>query len=176
MDTTIKKAGFGGGCHWCTEAVFASLKGVVSVAQGWIAGSGENDSFSEGVVIEYDTQTINLQTLIAVHLYTHSATSLHSMRGKYRSAIYTFNDEDIALGESAIAELQNNFEDAIITKVLPFSEFTLSKEEQLNYYYSDTQRPFCETYINPKLRVILKQFADVADDAKLQHLKSMRYI
>ena len=171
MDTTIKKAGFGGGCHWCTEAVFASLKGVLSVAQGWIASNGENNSFSEGVVIEYDTQVISLQTLIAVHLYTHSATSLHSMRGKYRSAVYTFNDEDAVAANTAIAELQSEFEDTIITKVLPFGEFTLNKEEQLNYYYSDTERPFCETYINPKLRLILNQFTDAADENKLHHLK-----
>lgn len=91
---TVKKAGFGGGCHWCTEAVFAALKGVVSVEQGWISSDGQNDAFSEAVVVAFDPDRIGFDVLIAIHLYTHSATSAHSMRGKYRSAIYIFSDED----------------------------------------------------------------------------------
>jgi peptide-methionine (S)-S-oxide reductase len=78
----IKKAGFGGGCHWCTEAVFSSLKGVLRVDQGWIASAGENSALSEGVVVEYDDEKINLQILIQIHIYTHSATSVHSLRSR----------------------------------------------------------------------------------------------
>jgi len=166
----IKKAGFGGGCHWCTEAIFAALKGVLSVQQGWIASDGDNDSFSEGVIIEFDTEVISYEVLIAIHLHTHSATSQHSMRGKYRSAIYTFSDADIAVAQQAINELQKDFEQLIITKVLKYSDFKLNREDSLNYYFSDPGRPFCETYINPKLRLLLKQFSDVMDSSKLEHL------
>ena len=166
----VKKAGFGGGCHWCTEAVFSSLKGIASVQQGWIASDGENTSFSEGVIVEYDTNHISLEVLIAVHLHTHSCTALHSMRDKYRSAVYAFNQEDATLAAEAIATLQNDFDETIITKVLPYADFTLNREDSLNYYYSDPERPFCENYINPKLKLLLKQFTDVADINKLKHL------
>lgn len=168
----IKKAGFGGGCHWCTEAVFAALTGVTSVQQGWIASDGENASLSEGVVMEFDTDIISLETLIEVHLYTHSATSLHSMRGKYRSAIYTFKEEDAIVAMAAISRLQQYFDDPIITKVVPYRNFEMNREEQLNYYFSNPERPFCETYINPKLRLILMQFSGIADRNKLQHLQA----
>ncbi len=166
----VKKTGFGGGCHWCTEAVFSSLKGVLSVQQGWIASNGENTSFSEGVIVEYDTAIITLNILIAVHLHTHSSTSQHSMRGKYRSAVYTFNQEDATLAAVAIRTLQNEFDETIITNVLPYADFTLNREDSLNYYYSDPERPFCENYIDPKLKLLLKQFTDVADVNKLKHL------
>jgi peptide-methionine (S)-S-oxide reductase len=168
----IKKAGFGGGCHWCTEAVFSSLRGVQAVAQGWIASDGENTSFSEGVIVDYDTNIISLEVLIAVHLYTHSSTAGHSMRDKYRSAVYTFTDKDMTFAKGAIEKLQPEFDKPVITQVLRHINFKLNREESLNYYYSDVERPFCENYINPKLKLLIEQFSAVADMGKLQHLKS----
>jgi len=154
-----RKAGFGGGCHWCTEAVFSSLRGVITVEQGWIASEGNNAGFSEGVVVEFNAQVIPFEVLIAIHLYTHSSTALHSMRGKYRSAIYTFSDADMAEAKAAITALQPKFDKPIITQALPFADFKLNKEEQLNYYFTDPSRPFCETYINPKLKLLRMKFA-----------------
>ena len=170
----IKTAGFGGGCHWCTEAVFASLNGVTSVQQGWIASDGENTAFSEGVIVAFDTTKISFDILIAVHLYTHSATSQHAMRGKYLSAIYTFSDDDILVAQQAIALLQNDFDAPLITKVLRYCDFKINREESLDYYFNDPGRPFCETYINPKLRLIREQFSDVANHDKLSHLKNIK--
>ena len=166
----INKAGFGGGCHWCTEAVFLSLKGVIAVQQGWIASDGDNTSFSEGVIVEYDTDSITLEVLMAVHLHTHSSTASHSMRGKYRSGVYTFNDGERLEAVAAIALLQNDFDAPVITQVLPFANFKINREESLNYYFNDPERPFCENYISPKLRLIREQFSAVANVDKLKHL------
>lgn len=167
----IRQAGFGGGCHWCTEAVFSSLKGVRSVQQGWIASIEGNATFSEGVLVEYDAAVIPFATLIAIHLYTHSSTSQHSMRSKYRSAIYIFDDRDALLARDAIAVLQSDFNGRIITKVLPYKEFTPSREALQDYYFSDPQKPFCALYINPKLQLIMGRFSKHADPDKLKHLQ-----
>jgi len=167
----IRQAGFGGGCHWCTEAVFSSLKGVRSVQQGWIASVGDNATFSEGVVVEYDDAVIPFATLIAIHLYTHGSTSQHSMRDRYRSAIYTFDDFDRLVASDAIAVLQLEFDAPIITQILPYKEFTMSREALRDYYFSNPQKPFCALYINPKLRLIQDRFSKVADSEKLKHLK-----
>lgn len=169
----VKQAGFGGGCHWCTEAVFSSLKGIKSVQQGWIASVEDNSFFSEGVIIRYDDDIISFVTLIAIHLHTHSSTSQHSMRGKYRSAIYTFDDRDALLARDAIEFLQSEFNDPIITQVLPYAEFNRSRDELLDYYFSDPQKPFCELYINPKLKLILDRFSNDANPDKLKHLKQL---
>ncbi|RYZ28928.1 MAG: peptide methionine sulfoxide reductase [Sphingobacteriales bacterium] len=167
----VRQAGFGGGCHWCTEAVFSSLKGVVSVQQGWIASIEDNTSFSEGVIVQYDDGIISFDSLIAIHLHTHSSTSQHSMRGKYRSAVYTFDDGDALLAREAIAVLQSEFNDPIITNVMPFQEFKPSREELLDYYFSDPRKPFCELYINPKLKLIRDRFSKEADADKIKHLE-----
>jgi len=161
------KIGLGGGCHWCTEAVYLSLKGVLSVAQGWIASDGANSSFSEAVIVTYDTDVISTQVLIAVHLHTHSATSIHSMRGKYRSAIYYFSSKDKDMALSALQRLQHEFDRPIITEVLPFIDFRLNVAEQLNYYYTDPTRPFCKNYIDPKLKILLEKFGDNVDERKM---------
>jgi len=166
----IKKAGFGGGCHWCTEAVFSALKGVTVVKQGWIASDDENTDFSEAVIVTYNTTEISLDVLIAIHLHTHSSTAHHSMRGKYRSAVYTFDEVDVLPAQQAIANLQKDFENSIITKVLPFCDFKLNREDSLNYYFSDPERPFCENYINPKLKLLLQKFSGITRTDKLQHL------
>lgn len=163
----IKQIGLGGGCHWCTEAVFASLKGVITVNQGWIASDNENSTYSEGIIIEFDATSISLDVLVAIHLHTHSATAMHSMRGKYRSAVYCFNAEDCIEAIEAIQKLQPEFDAPIITKVMPFVDFRLNIPEQLNYYYTDPTRPFCETYINPKLKFLLQQFSGNVNTDKL---------
>ena len=167
---SAQKTGFGGSCHWCTEAIFLSLKGVKAVEQGWIASDGNDLYFSEGVIVEYNPAVISLETLVAVHLYTHSCTAEHRMRQKYRSAVYTFNDTQKAAAEAAIEVLQPGFEEPVITRVLPFKRFRINKEAYLNYYYSDPGKPFCENIVNPKLRLILKHFTDYADTKKLSNL------
>ncbi|MFD0749261.1 peptide-methionine (S)-S-oxide reductase [Mucilaginibacter calamicampi] len=150
------KIGFGGSCHWCTEAVFQSLHGVKEVLQGWVATHG--DDFSEAVIVEFDENEIAFYDLVAVHLATHSCTSAHSMRRKYRSAVYVYNDEQAGYAQKAIGQLQAEYPEPIITQVLPMKEFKLNQPEYLNYYYSDPQKPFCENVVRPKLKILLERF------------------
>lgn len=165
----ISKIGFGGSCHWCTEAIFQSLKGVGLVKQGWIASP--DMEFSEAVIVEYDEHLLPLNLLISVHLHTHSCTSEHSMRGKYRSAVYVFDEEQGVYAEHALVGLQSAFDAPVITQVLPFGEFKLNDEQYLNYYFKDPGKPFCENIVNPKLRELLQQFPELVDGDKLNHLK-----
>lgn len=161
-----KKIGLGGGCHWCTEAVFASLIGVQKVAQGWIASAAPNDAYSEAVMVMYDPEIISLKDLIEIHLHTHASTSNHFMRYKYRSAVYWFDEEDSVEATAIIKKLQSGFNKPLITQVLPFASFKISVQEQLNYYYANPGRPFCKTYINPKLQMLRKRFSSLANSAK----------
>jgi peptide-methionine (S)-S-oxide reductase len=154
----LTKIAFGGGCHWCTEAVFQSLKGVVKVNQGFIASTEKNTAFSEAVIVEFNHE-IELQTLVEIHLMTHKSTSTHSMRNKYRSAIYYFSQKQKEESSKIINKLQINFDAKIITQVLEFKDFKPSSEEFQNYYQSNPNKPFCEKYINPKLTLISKEFS-----------------
>lgn len=157
MKSAISQIGFGGGCHWCTEAVFQALKGVIKVKQGWIASEGGNENFSEAVLVHFNSEEITIESLIKVHLHTHKCTSNHSMRKKYRSAVYTFSDEQLIQSKILIAGFQNDFENKIITKVLPFIAFKPSSSEFQNYYIKNPSKPFCKRYINPKLKFIMSE-------------------
>ncbi|WP_299396587.1 peptide-methionine (S)-S-oxide reductase [uncultured Gelidibacter sp.] len=168
----LDKIGFGGGCHWCTEAVFQALKGVEKVEQGYIASTGENSNLSEAVIVHFNRKCINLITLIEIHLLTHNSTSNHSMRKKYRSAVYTFNEEQHHVVAAMLQDFQYQFNNQVITQTLPFHDFEPSREEITNYYIKNPEAPFCETYINPKLKLLLQQFSGFVDPHKMVHLKA----
>ena len=155
----VRKIGFGGGCHWCTEAVFQSLRGVLSVEQGYIASTEPNSSFSEAVIVSYDPLTLDTKSLIEIHIRTHSSTSTHRLRDKYRSAVYFFSETQSHAAVQALHEIQKEFEKEIVTLVIPFASFKESSEQYKNYYKQGPERPFCELYIDPRLDRIKAEFS-----------------
>jgi len=166
----LTKVAFGGGCHWCTEAVFQSLIGVSLVEQGWVASTEKNNTFSEAVIVHFHPDKIDLKTLIEIHLLTHKSTNNHSMRTKYRSAIYYFSHQQKEDILHIIDKFQILFKDKIITKTLPFHSFKPNTEEFQNYYQSNPDKPFCKNYIHPKLKFLLQRFSKNIDKRKVSHL------
>ena len=164
------KIGLGGGCHWCTEGVFESLIGIKKVNQGWIASIENNADFSEAIEVYFDQTILSLQSAIEIHLHTHASTSNHSMRKKYRSAIYTYNEQQYKEVREILILLQNDFDEPIITQILPFHSFKSNKNELVNYFYQSPNRPFCQTYIHPKLKILLTRFKSHVDIKKLAEL------
>lgn len=165
--SAYKKIGFGGGCHWCTEAVFQSLTGVSTVDQGFIASTGENNTFSEAVIVHYGPDTIPLRLLIEIHLRTHKSTVNHQMRSKYRSAIYVFSEVQFDEVKLMLQSMQKEFDNKLITEVLWFHEFKPSETQFANYYYNNPDKPFCKNHIDPKLKILLKQFSNQVNMKKL---------
>jgi len=153
------RIGLGGGCHWCTEAVFQSLRGVKRVEQGFIRSTPPHDSWSEAVIVHFDADVISLETLIEVHLRTHSSTRRHALREKYRSAFYSFDDDQRRAAGEAIVRLQAGFEDPLITRVLPFVAFRASEPRYRDYYRRQSEAAFCQRYIDPKLEWIRRHFS-----------------
>jgi peptide-methionine (S)-S-oxide reductase len=154
----MNKVALGGGCHWCTEAIFQSLKGVGKVEQGWVQSNPPHDSFSEAVVVHYDSESISLETLIEIHLLTHSSTSNHPLREKYRSAIYYFDQLTQDQSIRILRKLKSQDQKSYITLVLPFVNVRLNEEQFLEYYKKQPEAPFCRTYINPKLRKLKDRY------------------
>lgn len=154
------KIGLGGGCHWCTEGVFVSLKGVTEVEQGWIGSKGEYDQLSEAVIVHFDSDVVSLRTLMEIHLLTHSSASNHSMRGKYRSAVYSFSDQQQREAEAILKKLETESDERIITAVLPFATFKKNSEQFLDYYRKNPQNAFCTRYIQPKLERLMQSHAE----------------
>lgn len=149
-----QRIGFGGGCHWCTEAVFQQIQGVEEVAQGYIASTGAHQDLSEAVVVTFTPSVVSLKRLIEIHLHTHEATSAHSFRKKYRSAIYYFSEVQQKEAEEILHHFQKEFKYQLVTLVLPFKRFKGSRESIVNYYIRQPEAPFCKKYIEPKLKKI----------------------
>jgi len=143
--------GFGGGCHWCTEAVFQSLKGVAKVQQGFIRSETPHDTWSEAVDVTFNPNLISVDSLVVVHLTTHASASNHKMRGKYRSAIYTNSTADRELIDRIVADMVLQTGIDFKTQVLKHCGFKPSDDRFQNYYETDPKRPFCQTFIDPKI-------------------------
>jgi peptide-methionine (S)-S-oxide reductase len=166
---TIKKIGLGGSCHWCTEAIFQSLKGVEKVDQGWIS-SFEAQTLSEAVIVHFHHDVIALKILIEIHLRTHSSASDHSMREKYRSAIYAFNEDQFEHSSEIILEFEKQSPLPLITEVHHFDHFKLNTENYLDYYRKSPEKPFCRNVIDPKLRELRREYgAYVVHNYKQSH-------
>jgi peptide-methionine (S)-S-oxide reductase len=153
------RIGLGGGCHWCAEAVFQVLRGVIRVEQGFIRAEAPDDAWSEAVIVEFNPAQIDQETLIEIHLRTHAATSNHTMRGKYRSAIYAFNAAQADQARASLETLQSEFDAPLITRVLPYQDFKFSEVQFQNYYADNPDRPFCQTHIDPKLALLKRRFS-----------------
>ena len=155
----LSKIGLGGGCHWFTEAVFQHLQGVHIVEQGYLASKPPYDSFSEGVIVHYDPHEVSLDILYEIHLNTHAASSDHSFRSSYRSAVYYFDVMAEEAFVKALQKLQQEFKAPIVTKALPFKAFRSSRESITDYYSKHSEGPFCSKYIQPKLAFLEKRYA-----------------
>ena len=162
----MERIGFGGGCHWCTEAVFQALIGVTRVEQGFIAALAPDDSLSEAVIVTHDPAVISLSDLIAVHLVTHSSTRDHALRQRYRSAVYAFENRQTEQAKTALAEHARLTGTSFITRVLPFARFVPSAQRYQNYFASDPTRPFCQTHIAPKLAHLRRVHANLIRDGQ----------
>jgi peptide-methionine (S)-S-oxide reductase len=158
VKTLPEKIVFGGGCHRCTEAVFQALRGVSDVAQGFVRSTPPDDAWSEAVIVTFDPSLIDGTTLIEIHLRTHANTSPHKFRGNYRSAVYVFDDKQRIRAERDLQEIQAGLEEMLVTQVLSYEGFKPSDARFQNYYATDPERPFCRTYIDPKLQLLRKQF------------------
>ena len=138
--------------------------------QGYVASIGNNHTFSEAVIVHFDPNIISTKDLIEIHLFTHKSTSNHSMRSKYRSAIYVFSKDHMENLQLIIDDFQNIFDHKLITKVYLFKSFKPSQEQFLNYYYKNPAKPFCKTHVNPKLNLLLRKYSTFVNQDKISHL------
>jgi peptide-methionine (S)-S-oxide reductase len=144
-------AGFGGGCHWCTEAVFQPIAGVKAVRQGFIKSDPPQEAWSEAVEVVFDPESVSLRDLLGVYLATHASAAAHRMRGKYRSAVYLLDPRQQRECEAMIRQYASETGTSFVTQSLMHRGFKPSDARFHNYYRADPDKPFCQAYIEPKL-------------------------
>ena len=177
METKTELAIFGGGCFWCTEAVFQMLKGVTSVAPGYAGGEKPNPTYSEVctgttghaevIRVEYNPSLVSYRTLMTVFFGSHDATQLNRQGNdvgtQYRSAIFPTTPEQAEEARVFIKELQDSSTegDPIVTTVEENTIFYPAEEYHTNYYNENKSQGYCQVIIAPKLAKVQKEFADL---------------
>jgi peptide-methionine (S)-S-oxide reductase len=171
---TREVAVFGGGCFWCTEAVFSELRGVISVMPGYAGGSSKNPTYeqvcggrtghAEVIRIEFDPGQIGFKDLLAVFFATHDPTTLNRQGAdagpQYRSVVFYADEQQKRETESVIKQLSdsNSYGGPIVTTLEPLTEFYPAEDYHHNYYARNPYQPYCQFTIPPKLTKLHKQF------------------
>ena len=158
---------FGSGCFWCTEAVFAALRGVISVMPGYVGGTVEKPNYeqvcsgqtghAEVIRVEYNPAVISYPDLLGVFFATHDPTTVNRQGGdvgtQYRSVIFTTSEAQATEARKVIAELKalGDFDGPIVTRVEPLKDFYEAEEYHRNYYQNNPTAGYCQAIISSKL-------------------------
>ncbi|WP_167609281.1 peptide-methionine (S)-S-oxide reductase MsrA [Maribellus sediminis] len=176
MAKNLEKATLGGGCFWCTEAVYLELKGVVDVKPGYSGGDVKNPSYkevctgttghAEVVQITFDPEVVSYSEILEVFFMTHDPTTLNRQGNdvgtQYRSVIFYHNEKQKEVAEKVIILFKDEqvYDKPIVTEVAPFDTFYVAEDYHLNYYNRNKSQGYCQFIITPKLEKFRKIFKD----------------
>jgi len=173
----LAKATFGGGCFWCTEAVYAELKGVRSVTSGYTNGKVPNPTYkdvctgltghAEAIEIEYDPTVVSFEKLLEVFFATHDPTTLNRQGAdvgtQYRSGVFYHNAEQKRIAEDVIARLDaaRVFPGKIVTEVTKAETFYPAEDYHQDFFAKNPSQPYCRAVAAPKVEKVRKVFKDL---------------
>ena len=174
VESNEKKLTLGGGCFWCTEAVFTLLKGVTKVESGYSGGKIDNPTYreicsgmtghAEVIEITYNPDEITVEDLLRIHLSTHNPTTLNRQGAdtgtQYRSIIFYRNEEEKVAAQTIIAEMQEVYDAPIVTEVKALEQFYKAEDYHQDYYSNNTEAGYCQAVIDPKLQKFKQLFKD----------------
>lgn len=176
-ESKIQTIVFGGGCFWCTEAVFLQLKGVISVTSGYAGGTTSHPTYeevssgatghAEVIRIEYDPSVVPLEKLLEVFFMSHDPTTRNRQGAdvgtQYRSIILYTSEAQRTEAEAFIGELNRSHPDGapIATEVRPLERFWEAEEGHCDYYAKNSRQAYCQIVINPKLEKVQKEFSEL---------------
>ncbi len=165
----------GGGCFWCTEAVFANVKGVISVVSGYAGGARANPTYeqictgvsghAEIVDIAYDSETVSLDNLLDIFFVIHNPTTLNQQGAdkgtQYRSVLYYGNSEQKKSILKSIEKHQSGFSSKIVTEVSELPIVYQAEGYHQNYYKLNSSQGYCQVIIAPKLQKFMTAFPEL---------------
>jgi peptide-methionine (S)-S-oxide reductase len=170
----------GGGCFWCTEAVFEQLKGVEKVESGYSGGTVPNPTYqqvcsgdtghAEVSQITFDPKVISLKEILEVFFTVHDPTTLNQQGNdvgtQYRSAIFYRNAGQKTVAKQVIKEIEaaKIWNGRIITELEPFKEFYRAEDYHQEYFRLHGQQPYCRVVIAPKVAKFREHFRDKLKD------------
>lgn len=171
----LQIATVGGGCFWCTEAVFLEVKGVEKVISGYSGGNAPGKptyreicsgltGHAEVVQVTFDANVITYEDILVIFMTTHDPTTLNRQgadRGtQYRSVVYYHDNKQKEIAEIVLKELASYYESAIVTELSVASVFYEAEKEHQDFYENNPDYGYCSFVIDPKLAKLRKLHAD----------------
>lgn len=168
-------ATIGGGCFWCTEAVFQEIKGVVKVVSGYSGGNVPGHptyreicsgltGHAEVIQITFNPDVISYEEILVVFMTTHDPTTLNKQGAdkgtQYRSVIYYHNQVQKDIAEAVVKEIAPYYKTPVVTEISMFHKFFEADKEHQNYYKNNKEQGYCSFVISPKLTKFRKLHAD----------------
>jgi len=169
-------ATLGGGCFWCTEAVYQEVEGVVHVESGYAAGDTPDPDYqsvcsgstghAEVVQVHFDPEVISYREILEIFFLTHDPTTPNQqgadVGSQYRSIILYGSDDQRQVAEDFIAELESNgvFDAPVVTDVEELETFYPAEDYHQDYFLRNPNQGYCSVVINPKLAKFRAAFAD----------------
>ena len=164
---------FGGGCFWCTEAVFKMIKGVVDTTPGYAGGTTANPTYeqvctgstghAEVLKSDYNPERVTLERLLDVFMTMHDPTSLNRQGAdtgtQYRSMVLYNTDEQKKTVEAFLKRAQKNFDKPIVTEVRKLDRFYVAEDYHKRYYDKNPNLPYCIMVIRPKVEKVREKFS-----------------
>ncbi|WP_422823423.1 peptide-methionine (S)-S-oxide reductase MsrA [Variovorax rhizosphaerae] len=175
MSSSTESIVLGGGCFWCTEAVFDRVQGVTDVESGYCNGPVVNPSYEqvctgrtghvEVVKVEFDTAQISLREILEIFFVVHDPTTLNRQGNdtgtQYRSGIYTTTEAQREVAQSVIRETTESktWRSPIVTEVEPLANYSTAEAWHQDYFKNNPNQGYCAFVVGPKVEKFLKTFA-----------------
>ncbi|MDN3723579.1 peptide-methionine (S)-S-oxide reductase MsrA [Aequorivita sp. SDUM287046] len=170
-----EKMTVGGGCFWCTEAIFNEINGVKKVVSGYSGGTVPGTpsyrevcsgltGHAEVVQITFDPSIISFDDLLIVFMTTHDPTTLNKQGAdigtQYRSVIFFHDKNQKQTAETVFADMAPYYENPIVTEISPLQNFHAAEDNHQNYYANNQNQGYCSAVISPKLARLRKMHSD----------------
>ncbi len=169
-------ATLGGGCFWCTEAVFSELKGVEKVQSGYSGGTISNPTYekvstgttghAEVVQITFDPSVISFEEILKIFFTMHDPTTLNRQGAdvgtQYRSVIFYHNNEQKTIAEKVIEEINRAkiWNAPIVTQIEPLKVFYKAEDYHNEYFKRNPEKPYCQLVIAPKIAKLRQHYRE----------------
>lgn len=174
METLV----LGGGCFWCTEAVYVRVRGVLDVESGYCNGQSVNPTYeqvcsgrtghNEVVKLQYDPALISTRDVLDIFFVIHDPTTLNRQGNdagtQYRSGIYFTTPAQAEAARALIAELTPDFDDPIVTEVLPLDNYSAAEAYHQDFFELNPYQGYCLAVAAPKVAKLRKSFAHWVKD------------
>jgi peptide-methionine (S)-S-oxide reductase len=175
-ESKYEVATLGGGCFWCTEAVFLEIKGIIGVVPGYSGGHVKKTTYeqvttgrtghAEVIQVTFNPEIVTFKEILEIFFVMHDPTTLNRQGAdigpQYRSIIFYHSDEQKRVAEMYIEELNDKkvYKQPIVTQVEPFKEFYEAEDYHKNYYERNKQEGYSRYVIDPKLAKVESKFKD----------------